>query len=204
MDQKACHPGYHTALKEVHALMLKKDEEPPHVEHVAELALQLFDQLSVVHKYNSEERWMLHAAALLHDIGWADATEGRKHHKIAANIIRKHSWENVPKHWIPITACLIRYHRRSPPRSHHRQFNSLSEKDRERVLKLAALLRLADGLDRPHLQRVTQIAVQIESEKIKLDIKGSKDLRVEIEGALRKSKLFKYAYRKEISIAQAD
>ncbi len=191
---------FEAALEEVRLLVQERDEEPPHVEHVSNLALQIFDQTQTLHGFHEVERWMLHAAALLHDIGWAEAVEGRKHHKISARMIRQHPWKRVPKAWITQIACIARYHRRALPRDKHRGFAELSGEDRERVMKLAAILRVADGLDRAHLRRVQRVRTRISSEQVTLMLEGASDLREEIKGATRKADLFEVAYGRALEI----
>jgi exopolyphosphatase / guanosine-5'-triphosphate,3'-diphosphate pyrophosphatase len=189
---------FDTALAEVEVLMFEKDEEPPHVQHVANLALQLFDETKILHQYAGEERWMLHAASLLHDIGWS--VSGSRHHKIAAQMIRDHPWKFVPREWAEQVACMVRYHRRSPPAAHHRHYMALPHEQKLRVGRMSALLRVADGLDRGHLSRVKQVKVQIESEKVHLKITGASDLETEISAARKKADLFRIVYRKELEI----
>ena len=60
-----------------------------HARHVRQLALELFDQLYPLHELGSDERDMLDAAALLHDIGWT--VSDSKHHKHTFHLIRQHA-----------------------------------------------------------------------------------------------------------------
>ena len=141
---------------------------------------------------------MLHAAALLHDIGWS--VSGSRHHKIAAQMIRDHSWKLVPREWVDQVACMVRYHRRSPPGVHHRHYMALAHDQKLRVGRMAALLRVADGLDRSHLARVKQVKAQIESDKVHLKIMGAAELDSEVSAARKKADLFRIAYRKDLEI----
>ncbi len=166
-------------LMEVRVLMRQREHEPQHVEHVATLALQLFDGLAALHGLGLEERFLLHAAALLHDIGWSLAKDGKRHHKLSARIIMEHPWPTIPPDMVHRMACIARYHRKSPPRAHHTLFAMLSDGDRNQVRKLAALLRIADGLDRPHLQRVRQVEARIVPEGVTLRLEVTKALKVE-------------------------
>jgi exopolyphosphatase / guanosine-5'-triphosphate,3'-diphosphate pyrophosphatase len=95
---------------------------------------------------------------------------------------------------------MVRYHRRSPPSTHHRHYMALSHEQKLRVGRMAALLRVADGLDRGHLARVKQVKAQVESDKVHLKIIGATDLDTEVSAARKKSDLFKIAYRKDLEI----
>ncbi len=181
-------------------MMREHDREPTHVEHVSQLALQLFDQLAPLHQLGANDRFILLAAALLHDIGWPASEGGRKHHKIAARMIRQQRWKSVPDDWIPLIACVARYHRRTPPREHHRKLLALARADETRVRLLVPLLRLADALDRTHLCRVTRVHASLKPGAIEIRLEGLGEMDAEIKTALRKSDAFPAAYGHHIQI----
>ena len=78
------------AQTEVVDLLRVWERRPRHVFHVANLALQLFDQLASLHGLGERDRLMLESAALLHDIG-ASGPGREEHHKESARLIRKHA-----------------------------------------------------------------------------------------------------------------
>ncbi|MBI4027021.1 MAG: HD domain-containing protein [Verrucomicrobia bacterium] len=202
MKPASPHPIHEAWLAEARALMREREEEPLHVTQVTRLALQLFDALAPLHGLGTKDRRLLHAAALLHDIGWSKEPSGRKHHKIAAHIIREHDWRRAPSKWVEMAACIVRYHRGAPPSSRHRRYMSLTADCRQLVSKLAALLRIADGLDRLHLGRVERLQADIETEEVALMVQGTEDLSAEIQGALRKADLFEKIFRRHLRITQ--
>ena len=51
-------------------------------------------------------------------------------------------------------ANVARYHRGAPPKRKHRNYGILDRALRRRIRKLAAILRVADGLDRGHIGAV--------------------------------------------------
>jgi Exopolyphosphatase len=57
-----------------------------HDEQVMKNALMLFDQLSSLHGLSGEERFLLQAAAILHDIGWSQPDAA--HNKTGARMVR--------------------------------------------------------------------------------------------------------------------
>ena len=85
---------------------------------------------------------------------------------------------------------MARYHRRAEPSEEHYLFAEMDTAARTRVERLSALLRLADSLDREHLQRVHAVEARVEDERLRLHLE--KDGRVLLEQwALRKKgKLF--------------
>lgn len=130
-----------------------------HVEHVRELALQLFDSLAEVTGVTGEERFLLEAAALLHDVG--QMVSYRKHHRHSFQLILHADRLTLPPRERLLVALISRYHRRRGPRRKHREFGSLPAGDQQTVRRLAGLLRVADGLDRGHTGAVAKVEATI-------------------------------------------
>jgi len=110
------------------ALMHALEEEPHHVQHVAMLAVHLFDEVEDLHGLGDQDRLLLEAASCLHDIGWSAAPDGKGHHRESARIIREHRWKHFNSANVALMAQVARYHRknlpiwstRDSPRSHRR------------------------------------------------------------------------------------
>jgi exopolyphosphatase/guanosine-5'-triphosphate,3'-diphosphate pyrophosphatase len=128
-----------------------------HVRRVTDLALSLFEQTSDLHGLGPEERDLLHAAGLLHDVGAAVAQSG--HHKHSLYIIGNAEIEGFTPRELRLIANIARYHRKALPSDHHVEYVALAEDDRRLVRRLGGLLRLADGLDLDHFQLVEAVSV---------------------------------------------
>lgn len=180
----------------VRALMALHETEPVHVLHVRDLALLLFDGLARVHGLGAEDRILLDAAARLHDIGWAvTQPDGKGHHKASARLIREHGWVGVRPGLVALLALVARYHRKAiPEEKDHEEYAAVGRTDRRRVCWLGGLLRVADGLDRRHIQAVTGLEVEVSwvggprgvVEGIRIEVAGPGEVGVEVDGALRK------------------
>jgi exopolyphosphatase/guanosine-5'-triphosphate,3'-diphosphate pyrophosphatase len=171
-------------------LLGRFETEPTHTLHVAHLALALFADLQSWHALGTDERLVLEAAATLHDIGWSQTQpDGAGHHKASARLIREHLWPGVPRRWVELIAQVARYHRKSLPRAEHEPYVALDEADRRRVRRLAAILRIADGLDRRHLQTVTSVNLSRQGAIWQCIVAGRDGLEAEIAGARRKADL---------------
>lgn len=169
-----------------------------HSKHVANMALQLFDEFRKELKLEETDRELLEYASYLHDIGYYISY--RKHHKHALYLIRHSDLRGFTEDEINIMANVARYHRRSTPRKRHFLYKKLEKPLRKRVKKLSALLRVADGLDRSHYQNVQTLEMQNEAEKVKFYITTMGDPELEIWGAERKSKLFEKVTGKKLEI----
>jgi exopolyphosphatase/guanosine-5'-triphosphate,3'-diphosphate pyrophosphatase len=174
--------------------MERHEPEPEHVLHVCELALSLFDQVKDRHRLGEGARFLLEAAALLHDIGWSVAPDGRKHHKLAHDMIRSHRWVTLPASAVPIIALVARYHRKSVPNVAHDGYAELDSVGQAIVRKLAALLRVADALDRSHQSRVMAIAAKDTGTKVVLRLSSAGPCGAELAAAESKKDLFEMAY----------
>jgi exopolyphosphatase/guanosine-5'-triphosphate,3'-diphosphate pyrophosphatase len=177
------------AREEVLALMQALEEEPHHVQHVAALALQLFDELGEVHGLGDMDRFILEAGSLLHDIGWSVSYEGPGHHRQSARLIREHGWKNLPRHAVDVIAQVARYHRKNLPDLEHEDYAALSPSERQRVQKLAAILRIAVGLDRGHQQHVTGVSAAIFPDRLAIRLHSSHPCSREIGSAIKKADL---------------
>lgn len=189
---------YLNQLSEVESLMLKLERDPIHCAHVGGLALQLFDQLISLHGYGEEERKLLEFASLLHDIGWA--INEKEHHKHSMNLILDAPMPSFQIRDKRLVANIARYHRRALPKLKHREYAELSFEDRSRVCRLAALLRIADALDRSHAGRVKQIECIFMNHSCVLSLAGERPLTEEMNAIERKKDLFSDIYGLDVKV----
>ncbi len=133
-------------------------EDLGHAEHITDLALELFDGLSAQHGLGEEDRELFEAASLLHNVGIFISHSA--HHRHSYYIIRNSEHlTGFTEREIEIIAQVARYHRKSAPKSKHADFASLGSADKNKVRWMAAMLRVAIGLDRSNRQVVTRIRV---------------------------------------------
>jgi len=169
-----------------------------HAEHVAALALSIFDALArcpdlVSSSWATEpNRELLHSAALLHDVGYL--INYAKHHKHSYHLIMHSDLCGFTRTELEIIANIARYHRGARPKAKHAGFARLDRDDRELVRRLAAILRLAVGLDRSHAQRVRGVDVVCVDGMAIFEIRAAEQPHVELWGAERKSRLFEQTF----------
>lgn len=159
-----------------------------HAESVAEASLFLFDALKEYHGLGKRERMYLHVAAILHDIGMF--VSNKQHHKHAMYLVRNADIPGMLPEELNLIAVICRYHRRAVPKTSHEEYTSLSAEQRMVVNQLAAILRVADALDRSHLENHKLVETKIESVRITLYLKGEGECNLERWGLNRKADLF--------------
>jgi exopolyphosphatase/guanosine-5'-triphosphate,3'-diphosphate pyrophosphatase len=140
---------------------------------VARFAVRLFDDLATRHRMGQRDRILLKAAALLHDVGDFVRYEG--HHKHSYYVIAHSEIMGIAPGERELVANVARYHRRSPPSVDHENFRALSREDRAKVKAMAAILRVADALDREHQGKVSDVAGRIEGSTVVIEAKVSGD-----------------------------
>lgn len=175
-------------LESVRAFARKCRSSERHTEHVALLAAQLFDGLRDTAALPAEGRELLIAAALLHDVGYL--INHAKHHKHAYHLIMHGELQGFTSREIELIANVARYHRKAFPKKRHPNFRRLERPDRWLVRTLAAILRVADGLDRTHTQRVTAVGVEHGRLGLRFVVDSGTDPQVELWDAERKAALF--------------
>ena len=174
-------------LEWVRAFARKCRSNERHCEHVATLAGQLFDGLRGPLDLKEEGRDVLTAASLLHDVGYT--INHAKHHKHAYHLILHGELQGYSAREVELIANVARYHRKAFPRKSHAQFARLERSDRRLVRRLAGILRVADGLDRTHTQRVTAVTCEPGRHRLRLAVAATSDPQVEIWDASRKAGL---------------
>ena len=128
-----------------------------HAEQVRRLSLSLFDQTQPAHGLGAREREWLDHAALLHDIG-VHISYGR-HHKHSYYLIKNGDLRGFEPEEVEAIALVARHHRRGLPKKSRGGYASLPARHRRTVRTLAAMLRLAEGLDRSHAQSVGSVEI---------------------------------------------
>lgn len=187
-----------------HALGRRYRFDVAHARHVTRLALALFDQTRDVHGLGEADRRILTAAGLLHDVGVFVAY--RRHHKHSLYLIMQAELPGLSPQEILMVANVARYHRKGHPSENHDAYMKLETAERKRVSRLAALLRIADGLDREHAQRVQGVRATVDADRLIVELRGTGDLLLERWAAERKSRLLEeeLGLRLELRGAAAD
>ena len=174
---------------------------PDHVTHsmnVAALSLRLFDELAPLHGLGRRDRDLLSYAATVHDIGWTFGQAG--HQKKSAELILMSGDLPVPVREQGIISLVAGLHGGSARVRPTGFWLLLSPSDKKRVRSLAALLRVADGLDYLHTGNVTDLHCTTEEPEVRCILTGTGDVSTEKARALKKSDLFAEVFGKTLVI----
>lgn len=163
-----------------------------HGTHVADLCLQLFDQLAEFHGMGGRNRLLLQVAALLHELGEVVST--RNHHKHSQYLILNSDLFGLSRGDLRLVALVARYHRRSAPKKTHDVYGTLKREDRILVSKMAALLRVADALDRRHDQHLRKLGCSVRADAVVVRVSDVDDLTLETMALQQKGRLFEQVF----------
>jgi exopolyphosphatase/guanosine-5'-triphosphate,3'-diphosphate pyrophosphatase len=172
----------------VTALAERTDCDMRHARHVARLATRIFDQTRDLHELPADARELLEYAAMLHESGGHISNRG--HHKHSYYLIRHAELKGFTEDQLLVIANVARYYRKAPPDVTHPNFGELTPSQKTAVSKLTAILRIAEGLDRGHRQRVRDVAVQRSGKTVQFVARTRADASVEIESAEKRGKYF--------------
>lgn len=167
-----------------------------HSQQVARLCLRLFDQLKPLHGLGTRQRELIEYGALLHDIGWLIGRE--KHHKHSLYLILNGELKPFTEGEVRVIANIARYHRKAMPAESHTEFAALPDKDQFTVRVGAALLRLADGLDRTNGSVVSSLRCRVGPRKVEVRVNSRGDAELEIWSAGSRSALFEKVFGRNI------
>ena len=187
-------------MKKSHLKILKNLAEsknygqgPAHALQVSKLSLKIYDELirlSLISD-NPEDRVILEAAAVLHDIGHPQ----EPHHEVgfdflADEIPRLTSSEPISNAALSTLLSSVLWHNE---RSYLKR-GSVEIIDRNRAEKIAAIIRVADGLDLISQPAIENIALSVEDRQLLFEVISKHSVELQIAQAESKSDLMQSAF----------
>ena len=170
-----------------------------HARQVARNARVIFGALQAEHRLTQRDELVLTVAALLHEIGLF--VSDRSHHKHSMYLIRNSSVFGLGERETEMAAVVARYHRKATPQATHPEFVALDRETRIAVTKLAAILRVADALDRRHgSAEGRSVSAVAEPGRLVITIGGAPDTIVEELGLQLKGDLFTRMYGMQVTV----
>lgn len=192
------------ARRSVQQLADRCDDRPDHSQHVARLALALFDDLADTLSLEPESRRYLEFAALLANVGVV--VSHAKHHLHTYYLVRNAELMGLSDREIELIAQISRYHRKSVPKPEHPEFAGLAPADQRLVRCLAAILRVAIGLDRTYDGRVKSVSAKVGGEELLIVAKprGKKaDIGLNLYAANERKGLLTEVVKRRVKFSEA-
>jgi exopolyphosphatase/guanosine-5'-triphosphate,3'-diphosphate pyrophosphatase len=166
---------------------------PAHALQVSKLSLKIYDELVrlKILKNNPEDRVLLEAAAVLHDIGHPQ----EPHHEVGFDFLA----DEIPRLTAndPISNAALSTLLVSVLWHNERRYlerGSIKIPDRNHAEKIASIIRVADGLDLISQPAIENIVLSIEDRRLHFDVMSKHSVDLQIEQAKSKSDLMKSAF----------
>jgi len=178
------------------------NNDPGHVGRVAALSLAVFDGLEEagLHDLGSEERELLWAGCLLHDIGTAIAYDD--HHRHSHYLVLNAGLPGFSPRELVLIGLIARYHRKGDPDAS--ELGDLAETgDDDRLHLLSGIIRLAEQFERSRDGAIRQVSVVTDNGTVTLDteVDPARDSSVPIWAARRNADLLSEALGLQVEIA---
>ena len=150
----------------------------PHVQNLEMTALAMFDATKKMHGMKERERLLLQMAVMLHDVG----------KYISFNNVADSSYNIIMSNEIiglshierEMVALIARYNTVTLPSYDELVMeSSLSAEQYLTVSELTAIVRLANALDRSHLQKIQAIRATLKERELQLSLTVNRDFTLE-------------------------
>lgn len=162
--------------------------ERRHSEYVERMAVSIFNHTKKLHRLKKEHRLYLQVAAMLHDVGKAVSHEN--HSLFSYDIIKAQNIIGFSNRETEIIANVALCHGDEDDCIRQGRIANLGFEDQIVVAKLAAILKMADALDKSHLQKIDEIKIAFKNDTVILKIKSKRDIFLEKWMLARKCSLF--------------
>ncbi len=174
--------------------------DPAHTEHVARLALGLFDETARagLHSGDPRERELLWAASALHDIGMS--VDYDDHHKHSRYLILNAGLPGFDPEELALVAQAARYHRKGMPDAGELSGLLRTKDQLARLDRMATLLRLAEDLERSRDQSVREAHLAVDGSTATLELVSATDASVPRWAARREVELFQRAFGRTLVV----
>lgn len=148
-----------------------------HTENIRKFACKLFDKMKGTHGLDKRKRLLLELAAIMHDCG--HYVNAKDHLSSSFDLLKNIDLYGMTDEEMHIIAYVARYNEYDVPNFDDIAFVGLSEANRLVVSKLVAIFRLANALDKSQMQKLDDIKVRLERER--LIITGESDQNLYLE-----------------------
>jgi len=137
-------------------------------------------------------RTLLETAAILHDIGGFIRYDNHNLH--SSYIIRNSEIFGLSRKDNTIVAEIAKYHKGDSVPQDEESFLMLPRSDRMTILKLTAILRIADAMDRGHIQKFSDFSIKIQQNSIVIHTKTTNNTVLEKIALKEKSGMFESVF----------
>ncbi len=187
-----------STISKVRRIAKKFISDNSHAEQSRKLALMTFDKTRRLHYMSKKERYWLECAAILHDIGLSRSKRG--YHKSSLRLILNDLELPFTFRDRYIIGSIARYHRKAMPDPSHYNLAPLSGVERQKVVILSSILRVAEALDCSSECIVKKIAVRVLPNQRVLECEAIGDIYAGDQALKNMKDLFEKTFRRDLTV----
>ncbi|MCX7780558.1 MAG: HD domain-containing protein [Negativicutes bacterium] len=161
----------------VREIARKYNHDTKHAGAVEKYSLLLFDRLVKIHGLGKRARFLLKIACMLHDIG--KYVSLRKHYFYSYRLIVSTDIFGFSEEEKAVIANIAHYHSKGTPSNNDNNYAVLGKEQKVTVAKLAAIIRLADAIDRSHRQKVSDCEIVLRGNELHVFASAKEDISLE-------------------------
>lgn len=174
------------------SLLKKYQGDENHAKFVRDVSLKIYDALQEENGLEAHDRILLEVSAILHDIGMFIQADNHNMH--GKYIINNSEIFGLSREEKEVVAFITSFHKGKIRVSENHEFRLLSRSTRMSILKLSAILRLADALDRSHSQKLKDFTIHFAQDSITFRVRGHHNLSLEKLAVEEKCDLFENVF----------
>ncbi|MCQ2240943.1 HD domain-containing protein [Treponema sp.] len=159
------------------SLLKKYQGDQHHAEYVRSTSLKIYDALEDELGLERHARILLEVSAILHDVGMFIRADDHNIH--GKYIVKNSEIFGLNRDDKTIVATIIGYHKGTKQPMNDDEVKLLPRSTRMIILKLTAILRLADALDRTHKQALKEFKISKTADTFTIRTKGHHNLSME-------------------------
>ncbi len=148
-----------------------------HIRNLESLALSIFDKLKKISGLDARQRLLLQIAVILHGCGkYINLSDGAE---CSYSIIMATEIIGLSNRERRIIANVVKYNTFEISYEDILEQPGLTEKDFMLIMKLTAILRVANALDRSHKQKFSEVRILVKDGELQIHVDTSEDITLE-------------------------
>lgn len=155
----------------------KYESSEEHIQNVEMLAMKLFDGMKKISGLTMRHRLLLRLGAMLHDCG--KYVSMAQSIKASYELIRLTEIIGLSETEKEMVALIVLYNSYGEIPDYEKEHLGIPKEDYVAVIKMAAMLRLCNSMDRSHKQKIENIRITIKDQELKITADTIYDLTLE-------------------------
>ncbi len=172
-------------------IAVRYQSDMAHIENVSYLALEIFDHIKKIHGLGKREKLLLHLASILHSCGaYVNMEQTREN---SYKIIESNEIIGISHRERIMVANIVRYNDDKFP-SYKYMKDEVEIDDYITIVKLCAILRLANVMDKSNMQKIKKIDIKTKGRDMEIIARTVQDITLERGLFTRKAEIFEEVF----------